>query len=171
MAPYKKKIVINYPPVTTRRWRPPARDLPHVATPFKRKVFLRRPIYPQKNVYLVPRKDLAKKWKKYIFLLGTNIVILRGTTNQNSLKYTFYHRGKQGACSCLAAIGVLQCCECPNWTKWTIDKILDIGDRIFTDSCKNNPNKQCESIPEVSFFNLQTPRVRRVILKTVFSVF
>lgn len=146
MAP-RTKVEIEYPAVTTRKWKPPAMHLPH--DPLKKQVFLNKPIYPKKYNKFKWSSTLKQVWHRYV-QLTSGIFILRGNYNQQCIKYVRANRGKQQAASCLACIGIMQCCPPEQWTEYTIDRILDLGDRIYTDSVNRKRATTCCCISEVS---------------------
>lgn len=129
----------------TTKWAPPAKDLPH--DPKRKKSFHRKPIYPKKFVKLHPSL-LKQIWHRYD-AITPSMFILRGHYNQQCIKYGKQSRGHQHAASCIACIGFIQCCTPDKWNEYTIDRILDLGDKIYVTSL-NMKKTGCCCLTEVS---------------------
>lgn len=143
----KPKVEIDYPPLTLRKWKPPALHLPH--DPLKKKKFLRKPIYPIKMARHKYPTLVGKIWHRYK-MPNPGMCVLRGHFNQSTKKYLMRDRGKQQSASCVAIIGLMQVWPPDRWNEHALDTILQLGERMYRYSCHINQLKSINCIYDVS---------------------
>lgn len=150
MAPKKfRRVVIEYPPVPTRKWRPPRKDHAHVPQPFNRKPIKRKPLYPKHHKGGNYSK-LRKIWHSYRMIKDRYQAILNGNYSQCDIKFPVQDRGKQGPANCFIAIGYTKILDMAKWDSKTLNKILEFGEQLYRTSIAiNKLSCNCTSPKEV----------------------
>ncbi|KAJ8954145.1 hypothetical protein NQ318_005739 [Aromia moschata] len=124
MPKQRQKVVINYPPVPTKKWIPPDK----------------RPKKKPEPVYVKPKgitqklkiSSLKKIWHQYAIVGKT--AILLGHYCQTHKKFHAKNLGHQGACNCAMACTFAYLHKMADWTRSYIDEILDRGDELYEKS-------------------------------------
>ncbi|XP_022903715.2 uncharacterized protein [Onthophagus taurus] len=124
--PRNTRPKIDYPPLTTKKWIPPD----------KRKKKKREPAYKKPSTINVKleRSSLKKVWHGFEYIESKKIYLMVGHWSQFYKKYGFKTCGFQGAANCIVACAFAQMFDIIKWTPYTLDKILDVGDKLHEDS-------------------------------------
>lgn len=120
----KSKPKIDYPPLTTRKWIPPYLR--------KRKKPGPKYIKPDGISQKLDPSSLLKVWHE--FLIIDDYAILSGHYSQYHKKYGFLTNGYQGPCNVVVAIAVELLLSMKEWDEYILDKILDLGNALYSES-------------------------------------
>ncbi|XP_028139261.2 uncharacterized protein LOC114333567 isoform X2 [Diabrotica virgifera virgifera] len=133
MRTKKRRVVkIDYPPLTTRKWIPPEER------PKRRK---KPPAYikPEGIDQKLQVSSLRKIWHQFVYYDKTGILL--GHYGQTGKKYLDKTRGLQGSCNCAVACVFAYLFPMDTWNSSTIDRMLDIGDNLYTKSVQQDPDR------------------------------
>lgn len=156
----RKKVVVEYPPVPTRKWIPPDR----------------RPKKPRKPAYVKPEgltqklevSSLNKVWHE--FRIRDGMAVLSGHFSQTHRRFGPKTSGHQGPSNCYVAVAFSKLYPMEHWRENTIDKILELGDQLYLKSLQRLKDK-CKIeilIPEVhNVFYLEKTRIQMALDKAV----
>lgn len=155
----KPKVVIDYPPVPTKKWIPPDR---------RKKPPKPEPKYvkPEGITQKLAVSSLKKVWHK--FDVYGHAAILTGHFSQSHKRFTFKSNGLQGiilyytyylvyVCMCKPILGACnsaiacvysQLYQMFSWTKSLLDEILVRGDELFVRSTQQGDKCLIEVPPE-----------------------
>ncbi|XP_023310426.1 uncharacterized protein LOC111691585 [Anoplophora glabripennis] len=140
----KPKPVIEYPPVPTKKWIPP-----------DQRAKKKRPPHPYTKPAGVTQKlaisSLKKVWNQ--FNVYGNTAVLTGHYSQTYKKYSFKTNGYQGACNCAVACTFAYIYKMHTWTCYCLDKILDLGDELYTKSTQQEAGRCLTLVPPEQVFN------------------
>lgn len=149
----RKKVVIEYPPVPTKKWIPPDK----------------RPKKPRKPAYVKPKgitqklkvSSLKKVWHQ--FRVYDNMAVLSGHFSQTHKRFREKSKGFQGPCNCYVALAFTKIYNMEQWNEYMIDKVLETGDQLYLTSLQHLKDK-CKVellIPEVhNAFYLDKTRIQ-----------
>lgn len=156
----RKKVVIEYPPVPTKKWIPPDK----------------RPKKPRKPAYVKPEgitqklkiSSLNKVWHE--FRIYDNMAIISGHFSQSHKRFIPKTKGFQGPCNCYVAVALAKIYKMETWNENTVDKILELGNELYLSSLQHLKDK-CKveiSIPEVhNTFCLDKTRIQMELGKVI----
>lgn len=156
----RKKVVIEYPPVPTKKWIPPDK----------------RPKKPKKPAYVKPEgvtqklavSSLNKVWHQ--FRMYEHMAVLTGHFSQSHKRFRPKSKGFQGPCNCHVAIAFSRIYKMEQWNEDMIDKILEVGDQLYLSSLQHLKDK-CKVellIPEVhNAFYLGKTRIQMELDKVI----
>lgn len=120
-------MVIDYPPVPTKKWIPPDK----------------RPKKPRKPAYVKPEgitqklevSSLNKVW--HDFRIYDNMAIISGHFSQSHKRFRPKSRGFQGPCNCHVAIALAKLHKMEEWNENMVNKILEVGDQLYLRSLQH----------------------------------
>ncbi|CAH1118614.1 unnamed protein product [Phaedon cochleariae] len=135
---------IEYPPVPTRKWIPPDQR-PKKAKP--------QPAYtkPEGITQKLQTSSLKRVWHKYEIVGNTALLV--GHFSQTHRKYTFKTNGLQGACNCAVACIFAHLYKMATWDRNYLDRILDMGDALYSKTVQQPSEKCLVSVPPERVFN------------------
>ncbi|XP_017785371.1 PREDICTED: uncharacterized protein LOC108568673 [Nicrophorus vespilloides] len=122
----RPKVEIVYPPLTTKTWIPPDQR--------KRKKRKPKWVKPPELTLKLDVSNLKKIWHAYRLIAGCGV--LYGHYGQTHCKFLYTTNGLQGPANCVIAILFSKISKCPHWDAYTLDEILNVGDRYFAESKK-----------------------------------
>ncbi|XP_050312068.1 uncharacterized protein LOC126747451 [Anthonomus grandis grandis] len=142
----RPKVVINYPPVPTRKWIPPdQRKKPPKAEP--------KYVKPEGISQKLAISTLKKVWNKFDVYGDAGIIV--GHFSQLHKRFTFKSNGYQGSCNSAMACIYSQLFKMAQWTPYFLDEILLRGDELYIRSTQQGDKCLIEVPPEkmyTSFF-------------------